>query len=89
MYLFIDWFIDWLIWNITGSVILEEDLSAAEEFLFITPWKYIFTVTECKTYSYMSGNINAEVNSFVVVLLLSVYYYFHMNKTFWERAEDV
>jgi len=74
MYLFIGWLIDWL-WNITNSVILEEDLSAAEEFLFITPWKFIFIVTECKTYSNMSGNINTgEVNSFIVLLLLSVYY---------------
>jgi hypothetical protein len=38
----------------------------------------------------MSGNIYAgEVNSFVVVLLLSVYYYFYMNKTCWEQAKDV
>jgi hypothetical protein len=38
----------------------------------------------------MSGNINAgEVNSSVVVVLLSVYYYFHMNETCWEQAKDV
>ena len=38
----------------------------------------------------MSGSIDAgEVNSFVVVLLLSVCCYVHMNKTCWEQAKDV
>lgn len=47
-------------------------------------------MTVCKTHSNMSGNINVgEVNSFVVVLLLSVYYYLHMNEMCWEQVKDV
>jgi hypothetical protein len=49
-----------------------------------------FIVTECKTYSNMYGNINAgKGNNFVVALLLSVYYYFHMKKTCWEKAKVI